>query len=111
VCPMCAPRLQPRRVCCCTMHVNHARLTLNQMDAMPSQREGQLDDDADYQSAYQSVRSTPHMQAHLRPLPALKAGKSRHPTVDGMEEVRVGSFDLVGALPRPGVIWNCRAGL
>jgi hypothetical protein len=53
-----------------------------------SQREGQLDDDADYQSAYQSVRSTPHMQAHLRPLPALKAGKSRHPTVDGMEEVR-----------------------
>jgi hypothetical protein len=53
----------------------------------PSQREGQLDDDADYQSAYQSVRSTSHMQAHLRPLPALRAGKSRHPTVDGMEAV------------------------
>ncbi|HET6781206.1 MAG TPA: hypothetical protein VFH67_03825, partial [bacterium] len=42
---------------------------------------------ADYQSAYQSVRSTPHMQAHLRPLPALKAGKSRHPIVDGMDVV------------------------
>ena len=41
MCPMCAPRLQPRRLCCCAMHVNHARLTLNQMDAMPSQREGQ----------------------------------------------------------------------
>jgi transposase len=26
-------------------------------------------------------------------------------------EVRVGCFELVGALPRPGVIWNCRAGL
>ena len=25
---------------------------------------------------------------------------------DSMEEVSVGSFDLVGALPRPGVIWN-----
>jgi site-specific recombinase XerC len=48
----------------------------------PSQREGQLDDGADYQSAYQSVRSTSHMQAHLRPLPALRAGKSRQPTVD-----------------------------
>ena len=41
MCPMCAPRLQPRRLWCCAMHVNHARLTLNQMDAMPSQREGQ----------------------------------------------------------------------
>jgi len=28
-----------------------------------------------------------------------------------MEEVSVGSFDLVGGLPRPGVIWNCRGGL
>ena len=54
----------------------------------PSQREGQLDDGADYQSAYRSVRSTSHMQAHLRPLPALRAGKSRQPTVDGMKEVR-----------------------
>jgi hypothetical protein len=33
------------------------------------------------------------------------------PHIDGMEEVRVGSFDLVGVLPRPGVMWNCRAGL
>jgi hypothetical protein len=31
-------------------------LTPNRNDAMPSQREGQLDDDADYQTAYQSAR-------------------------------------------------------
>jgi hypothetical protein len=52
---------------------------------MPSQREGQVDDDADHQS----VRSTPQMESHLRPLRGLKAGKSRHPTVDGMKALTV----------------------
>ena len=41
VCPMCAPWLQPRGLCRCNMHVNHAMLAPHQMDAMPSQREGQ----------------------------------------------------------------------
>jgi hypothetical protein len=39
------------------MHLNHAMLARSQMDAMPSQREGQLDNDADYQTAYQSART------------------------------------------------------
>jgi hypothetical protein len=41
LCPMCAPRLQPRCFCLCNMHVNHVMLTANHVDAMPSQREGQ----------------------------------------------------------------------
>jgi hypothetical protein len=57
VCPMCTPGLQPRRFYCRNMHVNHAMLTPSQMDAMPSQREAQHDDDADYQTAYQSART------------------------------------------------------
>ena len=38
---MCAPTLQRSALCHCNMHVNHAMLTRNQMDAMPSQREAQ----------------------------------------------------------------------
>jgi len=71
-----------------TMHRESPATRAAFRQVQPSQREGQLDDGADYQSAYQSVRSTSHMQAHLRPLPALRAGKSRQPTVDGMKEVR-----------------------
>ena len=41
VCPMCAPAVQPGRACCCNLHVNHAMLAPDQIDAMPSQREGQ----------------------------------------------------------------------
>jgi hypothetical protein len=55
--PMCAPAVQPGRACCCNLHVNHAMLAPDQIDAMPSQREGQLDDEADYQTAYQSART------------------------------------------------------
>jgi hypothetical protein len=54
---MCAPAVQPGRACNCNLHVNQAMLAPDQIDAMPSQREGQLDDDADYQTAYQSART------------------------------------------------------
>jgi hypothetical protein len=40
---MCAPAVQPGRACYCNLHVNHAMLAPDQIDAMPSQREGQLD--------------------------------------------------------------------
>lgn len=53
VCPRGATRARLR----CNLHVNHAMLAPDQIDAMPSQREGQLDDDADYQTAYQSART------------------------------------------------------
>jgi hypothetical protein len=33
VCPMCAPRLQRRRICCGNLHVSHAMLAPNQIDA------------------------------------------------------------------------------
>jgi len=39
------------------LHVNHVTLTASHVEAMPSQREGQLDEDADYQTAYQSART------------------------------------------------------
>jgi hypothetical protein len=42
VCPMCAPAVQPGRVCYCNLHVNHAMLAPDQIDAMPSQREVSL---------------------------------------------------------------------
>ena len=45
MCPMCAPAVQPGRACCCNLHVNHAMLAPDQIDAMPSQREAQLDHD------------------------------------------------------------------
>ena len=54
---MCVPAVQPGRACWCNLHVNHAMLVPDRIDAMPSQREGQLDDDADYQTAYQSART------------------------------------------------------
>ena len=57
MCPMCAPAVQPGRACCCNLHVNHAMLAPDQIDAIPSQREGQLDDEADYQIACQSART------------------------------------------------------
>jgi hypothetical protein len=41
VCAMCAPAVQPGRACCCNLHVNHVMLAPDQIDAMPSQREGQ----------------------------------------------------------------------
>ena len=41
VCPMCAPAVQPALACYCNLHVNHAMLAPDQIDAMPSQREGQ----------------------------------------------------------------------
>jgi hypothetical protein len=37
VCPMCAPAVQPGRARCCNLHVNHAMLAPEQIDAMPSQ--------------------------------------------------------------------------
>ena len=40
-CAPCVPWLQPKRLSCCNMHFNHAMLAPNQMDTMPSQREGQ----------------------------------------------------------------------
>jgi hypothetical protein len=55
--PHVCPPVQPRRACCCNLYVNHAMLAPDQIDAMPSQREAQLDDDADYQTAYQSART------------------------------------------------------
>jgi hypothetical protein len=39
--PMCAPAVQPGRACCCNLHLNHAMLAPDQIDVMPSQREGQ----------------------------------------------------------------------
>ena len=54
--PRLCPEVASWRLRRCNMHVDHAMLTPNEMDAMPSQREGQLDDDADYQTAYQSAR-------------------------------------------------------
>jgi hypothetical protein len=54
---MCAPALQPGRACCCNLHVDHAMLAPDQIDARPSQPEGQLDDEADYQTACQSART------------------------------------------------------
>ena len=38
---MCAPTLQPKRLRCRNLHFNQRMLTPNQMDVMPSQREGQ----------------------------------------------------------------------
>jgi hypothetical protein len=40
VCPMCAPAVQPGPACC-DLHVNHAMLAPDRIDAMPSQQEGQ----------------------------------------------------------------------
>jgi hypothetical protein len=54
----------------------------------PSQQEGQLDDDADYQTAYQSARTAAVNGGRGRPSAALRAGPPHRPTVDGMEEVR-----------------------
>ena|SRR5215217_1112855 len=107
---MFAPKLQPRLLPLQHAHQSRA-LTPNQMDAMPSQREGQLDDEADYQTAYQSARTDAVNGGRGGPIASLRAGPQHRPTVDGMEEVSVGSFELVGGLPRPGVIWNCRGGL
>ena len=55
--PHLCPQIASRRLCHCNMHINHAMLKPDQTDAMPSQREGQLDDDADYQTAYQPART------------------------------------------------------
>jgi nucleotide-binding universal stress UspA family protein len=41
MCPMCAPRVRLRRIRCCHIHMSHAMLALGQIEAMPSQREGQ----------------------------------------------------------------------
>jgi hypothetical protein len=38
---MCAPSVRLRRTRCCHMHMSHAMLALGQIEAMPSQREGQ----------------------------------------------------------------------
>jgi hypothetical protein len=54
----------------------------------PYQREAQLDDDADYQTAYQSARTMAVNGGLRRPIASLMAGQSHRPTVDGMEEVR-----------------------
>jgi hypothetical protein len=40
VCP-CVPQTASSRLWHCNMHINRARLTPDQMNAMPSQREGQ----------------------------------------------------------------------
>jgi hypothetical protein len=55
--PHVCPALQPGRACCCNLHVDHAMLAPDQIDARPSQPEGQLDDEADYQTACQSART------------------------------------------------------
>ena len=56
--------------------------------AQPSQREGQLDDDADYQTAYQSAHTVVVNGGRGWPIVSLKVGPSHRPTVDGMEDVR-----------------------
>ena len=52
------------------------------------QREGQLDDEADYQTAYQSARTGAVNPDAEGPIASLRAGPQHKPTVDGMEEVR-----------------------
>src|SRR5829696_6680888 len=69
-------------------HINDAMLKPDQMDAMPSQREGQLDDDAYYQTAYQSARTVAVPGELGGPVASLSAPPQHRPTVDGMEEVR-----------------------
>jgi hypothetical protein len=86
VCPMCAPTVQPGRACCCNLHVNHATRAPDQIDAMPSQRDAQLDHDVDYQTAYQSARTIALNGGLGLPIASLRAGQSHRPTVDGMKE-------------------------
>jgi hypothetical protein len=57
VCPLCGPDLRrptSQRIACNGLNAG-GRPVRPQEE--PSQREGQLDDDADYQTAYQSART------------------------------------------------------
>jgi Zinc-binding dehydrogenase len=68
---------------------NHAMVTPDQMYAMPSQQEGQLDDaEHDYQTAYQLVRTVAVNGGRVWPIASLSDCPPHRPTVDGMEEVR-----------------------
>jgi hypothetical protein len=65
-----------------------ARNARSPRQPQPSQREGQLDDEADYQTAYQSARTGAVNGGRGGPIASLRAGPQHRPTVDGMEEVR-----------------------
>jgi hypothetical protein len=56
--------------------------------AQPSQREAQLEDVADYQTAYQSARTVAVNGGHGSPIASISAGPPHRPTVDGMEQGR-----------------------
>ena len=60
--------------------------------AQPSQREGQLDDDVDYQTAYQSARTVGVNGGRVFNR-RLRAGPLHRPTVDGVEQGRQGPVD------------------
>jgi hypothetical protein len=80
----------------CIMHTPIQTLTDNGTAPGPNpyQREAQLEDDADYQTAHQSARTMAVNGGLRRPIASLMAGQSHRPTVDGMEEVR-GSSPLI----------------
>ena len=103
MCPMCAPTVQPERACCCNLHLNHATRAPDQIDAMPSQREGQLED-VDYQTAPNPLAQSESTASVFNR--RIRAGPLHGPTVDGVEQGRQGPVDdyTSSASPRDSAI-------
>src|SRR5215203_2003573 len=73
------------------------------LPTQPSQPDGQLDHDADYQTAYQSARTIALNGGLGLPIASLRAGPSHRPTVDGMEGARAPNLGPIWAqVPRLG---------
>src|SRR5215203_3578708 len=74
------------------------------LPTQPSQPDGQLDHDADYQTAYQSARTIALNGGLGLPIASLRAGPSHRPTVDGMEGARAPNLGPIWAQrPRLGI--------
>jgi hypothetical protein len=94
------PRVQPKRFRRSDIHIIRAYVQPGQIDAVPSQGEGPGDDNADYQTAYQSAHTVGVNEGRRRAIVRLRASSLNRPTVDGMEAVRDSSLAAPEIQPR-----------
>jgi hypothetical protein len=71
-----------------TTHRESPATQVARRQALAFATRGQRDDDADYQTAYQSAHTVVVNGGRGWPIVSLKVGPSHRPTVDGMKEVR-----------------------
>ena len=88
-------------VCCCSLPVNHTMLGPDQIDAMSSQREGQLDDEADNQLLTNPLGQARSTAGRGGPIASLGAGPQHRPTVDGMDQVANDTVAMLSAEAGP----------